>query len=90
VAIVLRRFPEALAALVKEHDGGRLKDVATGLVGAEPMPVPSAPGASGSGAGVQGDCGAHHGAVGYQGLIRWIDVTMTLWLGRRMKPTTIT
>jgi hypothetical protein len=33
---------------------------------------------------------AHDGVVGSQGLARWMDVAMTRWLGRRMKPITVT
>lgn len=38
----------------------------------------------------QGGYGAHDGVVGTHGLARWMDVAMTRWLGRRMKPITVT
>jgi metal-sulfur cluster biosynthetic enzyme len=40
--------------------------------------------------GLQGLGGAHDGIVGTHGLARWMDVAMTRWLGRRMKPITVT
>jgi hypothetical protein len=40
--------------------------------------------------GLQGLDGAHGGIVGTHGLDRWMDVAMTRWLGRRMKPITVT
>jgi len=40
--------------------------------------------------GLQGFGGAHEGVVGSQGLNRWMDVAMSRWLGRRMKPIPVT
>ena len=40
--------------------------------------------------GLQGLGGAQDGVVGIHGLARWMDVAMTRWLGRRMKPITVT
>jgi len=40
--------------------------------------------------GLQGLGGAHEGIVGTHGLARRMDVAMTRWLGRRMKPITVT
>jgi hypothetical protein len=40
--------------------------------------------------GLQGFGGAHGGVVGSQALARWMDVAMSRWLGRRMKPIPVT